>query len=572
MSITNAKSIGIIGGGQLGYMLIKYGIRKIDQRVQIFVLSESENCSCSRIPNDENVTIIIGKLSDELQIKSFIDMCDIVTWETEHFNTSIDSPKWIPNIDTLRIINNKITQKQWLQDNGIETTPFIHGTHKQDLLFYFSERGAIMCTNTTTKAIMDCGEKLVIKLPCGGYDGKAVRIIPKDIISKKGDINDNIGTPSNPILVEKYIKHKEEISVIIATDSNGCVVNYDVIGMKFHKQHNILDQCYPANKLVPQIEQQAFVLAKRVVSALGSPGLFAVEMFYDTVDGLLYVNEIAPRVHNSGHHTINTHDISQFEMLARMLLRLNIYTPRLIFPHFLMCNILGPSYIDKQPYQIRNRLCVSSEESPFVIDYNKSMSAPQKKIGHVCYFSKEDNVHEQYNVYQQFIQVVPADTTPHQFKVGVVMGSISDYTVMKAACDTLGQFGVQYEVSIVSAHRTPDRLRLYAKTAYDRHVNVIIAGAGGAAHLPGMLASNTTVPVIGVPVKSSALSGVDSLYSIVQMPPGVPVACMSVDGAKNAALYALHIASITSGDIRNKLERFRSKSRNVVYESCSQLQ
>jgi 5-(carboxyamino)imidazole ribonucleotide mutase len=126
-------------------------------------------------------------------------------------------------------------------------------------------------------------------------------------------------------------------------------------------------------------------------------------------------------------------------------------------------------------------------------------------------------------------------------RVGVVMGSDSDLPVMKETAEILDQFEVKYELTVVSAHRTPDRLYNYAETAEKKGLDVIIAGAGGAAHLPGMVAALTTVPVIGVPVKTSKLSGLDSLYSIVQMPPGVPVATVAINGAKNAALLAVQI-------------------------------
>ena len=124
-------------------------------------------------------------------------------------------------------------------------------------------------------------------------------------------------------------------------------------------------------------------------------------------------------------------------------------------------------------------------------------------------------------------------------KVGIIMGSDSDLPVMKEAAAFLDEMGIQYELTIVSAHRTPQRLYEYAETAIERGLSVIIAGAGGSAHLPGMVASITTLPVIGVPVKSKTLDGVDSLYSIVQMPQGIPVATVAINGAKNAGYLQL---------------------------------
>ena len=152
-------------------------------------------------------------------------------------------------------------------------------------------------------------------------------------------------------------------------------------------------------------------------------------------------------------------------------------------------------------------------------------------------------------------------------KVGIIMGSTSDYEVMKDACKVLEEFNVPYEKQVLSAHRTPDLMYEYAHTARERGIKVIIAGAGGAAHLPGMVAAMTTLPVIGVPVKSRALNGLDSLLSIVQMPGGVPVLTVAINGAKNAALSALSILSLSDDEIKDKLEAFRENQTKSVLEA-----
>ena len=147
------------------------------------------------------------------------------------------------------------------------------------------------------------------------------------------------------------------------------------------------------------------------------------------------------------------------------------------------------------------------------------------------------------------------------------MGSPSDWDVMSDAAATLAQFGVEFEKRVVSAHRTPDLLVEYAKTAKSRGLEVIIAGAGGAAHLPGMVASMTALPVIGVPVKSRALNGLDSLLSIVQMPGGVPVATVAINGAKNAALIAVSILALKDEALAARLEMFRAKQTEDVLKA-----
>lgn len=153
--------------------------------------------------------------------------------------------------------------------------------------------------------------------------------------------------------------------------------------------------------------------------------------------------------------------------------------------------------------------------------------------------------------------------------VAVIMGSRSDWKTMKAAADILEEFGVPYEKRIVSAHRTPDLLFEFAKSAESRGLEVIIAGAGGAAHLPGMCASQTVLPVLGVPVKSKALKGLDSLLSIVQMPAGVPVGTLAIGeaGAKNAALLAISILANSRPELREKVREFRERQTEAVLES-----
>jgi len=152
--------------------------------------------------------------------------------------------------------------------------------------------------------------------------------------------------------------------------------------------------------------------------------------------------------------------------------------------------------------------------------------------------------------------------------VGVVMGSKSDWETLRHTAETLGQFGVSYEAKVVSAHRTPVRMAEYASTAEVRGIRVIIAGAGGAAHLPGMVASHTLLPVIGVPVQSAVLHGVDSLLSIVQMPAGVPVATMAIGkaGAVNAALFAVAMLARSDAALREKLEQYRVGIRQKVLD------
>ena len=155
--------------------------------------------------------------------------------------------------------------------------------------------------------------------------------------------------------------------------------------------------------------------------------------------------------------------------------------------------------------------------------------------------------------------------------VGILMGSESDIPVMEKAAEVLNELGVPYEIDISSAHRLPDKTADYARSARERGIEVIIAGAGMAAHLAGVIASHTTLPVIGVPLKSGALSGFDALYATVQMPPGIPVATVAIDGAKNAAYLACSILSIKYPEVGKRLERYRESTRKKLIEKSKKL-
>lgn len=156
--------------------------------------------------------------------------------------------------------------------------------------------------------------------------------------------------------------------------------------------------------------------------------------------------------------------------------------------------------------------------------------------------------------------------------VGIIMGSDSDLTVMEEAAKILDSFGISYELTIVSAHRTPDRLFKYASSAVSKGLKVIIAGAGGSAHLPGMIASLTALPVIGVPIKTKNLDGLDSLLSIVQMPPGIPVATVAVNGAKNAGILAASILGVSDLEIQRKIIEYKESLKKSVEEKAEKLE
>lgn len=156
--------------------------------------------------------------------------------------------------------------------------------------------------------------------------------------------------------------------------------------------------------------------------------------------------------------------------------------------------------------------------------------------------------------------------------IGIIMGSDSDLEVMSDAAKILDEFKISYELTVVSAHRTPKRLYNYASSALQRGLRVIVAGAGGSAHLPGMVASLTPLPVIGVPIKTKSMDGLDSLLSIIQMPPGIPVATVAINGAKNAGILAVSMLGITDSALQNKVSKYKIKLKNTVLKKVRKLE
>ncbi|KAI9572462.1 Phosphoribosylaminoimidazole carboxylase pure domain-containing protein [Boletus coccyginus] len=272
--------------------------------------------------------------------------------------------------------------------------------------------------------------------------------------------------------------------------------------------------------------------------------------------GTIYINEIAPRPHNSGHHTIEACYTSQYENHLRAILGLPLGSTALKVPSAVMLNIIGSS-TSMDPIQAFTTTALTIPGCTIHL-YGKSECRPGRKMGHVTLVADTDadlrsrlrpllsalpipSTQAEIDAYAPSSPASGSGHSSAQPIVGVIMGSDSDLPTLLPAARILDRFHIPYELTIVSAHRTPDRLVSYARSARARGLRVIIAGAGGAAHLPGMVAAMTSIPVVGVPVKGSALDGVDSLHSIVQMPRGIPVATVAINGGMNAGLLAVRI-------------------------------
>ena len=302
-------------------------------------------------------------------------------------------------------------------------------------------------------------------------------------------------------------------------------------------------------------------------------GIFGVEMFL-LPDNELLVNEIAPRPHNSGHYTIDACVTSQFEAHVRAVVGLpmprNVTSFSTTNTAAIMVNVLGDDVPNKEL-----EACSRALETPHasVYLYGKT-TRPKRKLGHInIVTSSMADAEERLRYIMEgrapILSIQEAKEAP---LVGVIMGSDSDLKAMSVGADILKKFGVPFELTIVSAHRTPHRMIEYATKAAERGIKVIIAGAGGAAHLPGMVAALTPLPVIGVPIKGSTLDGVDSLHSIVQMPRGIPVATVAINNSTNAALLAVRILGAADPKWLTEMTNYMNSMEEEVLAKVERLE
>jgi phosphoribosylaminoimidazole carboxylase len=274
------------------------------------------------------------------------------------------------------------------------------------------------------------------------------------------------------------------------------------------------------------------------------------------------------RPHNSGHYTIEACDIDQFEMHLRAVLDLPCPQPQMKVGAAMMINILGEEDMESTIQNVSKALSISGAGIHW---YGKTESRKGRKMAHITITAKD------FTELKQRVELYGLTKEEHGLitpgpRVGIIMGSDSDLPTMKDAAKILEQFGVTYELTIVSAHRTPSRMYSYSQSAAERGMQVIIAGAGGAAHLPGMTAALTSLPVIGVPIKTSTLNGNDSLLSIVQMPKGVPVATVAIGNAANAGLLAVRILAAQDSELLRKMDKFMVDQENEVLDKASKLE
>ncbi|CAN1247101.1 Phosphoribosylaminoimidazole carboxylase, chloroplastic (Fragment) [Linum grandiflorum] len=480
--------------------------------------------------------------------------CGVLTVEIEHVDVATmerleqQGVDCQPKASTIRIIQDKYLQKVHFSRHGIPLPEFMQ---IDDL------EGAIRAGDLF-------GYPLMIKSKRLAYDGRgnAVAKSKEELSSAVA----SLGGFHRGLYVEKWAPFVKELAVIVARSRDGSIVCYPVVET-IHKEN--ICHIVKAPAVVPwKIRQLATDVARKAVSSLEGAGVFAVELFLTSDGQVILLNEVAPRPHNSGHHTIEACYTSQFEQHLRAVLGLPLGDPSMKTPAAIMYNLLGEEEGERGFY-LAHQLIGKALTIPGanIHWYDKPEMRKQRKMGHVTIVGTSmGTVEARMN---SMLSEQGSTATP---RVGIIMGSDSDLPVMKDASRILTMFGVPHEVRIVSAHRTPELMCSYASSARDNGLQLIIAGAGGAAHLPGMVASLTPLPVIGVPVRSSSLDGMDSLLSIVQMPRGVPVATVAINNATNAGLLAVRILGAGDPDLLARMSQYQEDARNEVLKKAEKLE
>ncbi|KAI5967823.1 ADE2 [Candida pseudojiufengensis] len=544
-----SKTIGILGGGQLGRMIVEAA-----HRLNIkTVILDAPNSPAKQINAlDPHVD---GSFTDYESMYKLAEKVDIITVEIEHID--VESLKKIqskfpkieiyPLPETIQLIQDKYLQKEHLISNNVSVTesqPVVENTEAN--LLQIGE---------------DYGFPFMLKSRTLAYDGRGNFVVKdKSYIPKALEFLTN-----RPLYAEKWCSFKKELAVMVVRSINGEVFAYPTVET-IHKD-SICHLVYAPAKITDTLAEKASLLAKNAVKSFPGCGIFGVEMFLLENNELL-INEIAPRPHNSGHYTIDACVTSQFEAHVRAVA--NLPMPK-GFTEFstsitnaIMLNVLGDKDIPNKELE----LCRRSLETPHssVYLYGKT-TRPSRKMGHINIVtsSMEDAENRLSYILGESSKIPKSlDNKNEKPLVGIIMGSDSDLPVMSVGARILKQFGVPFELTIVSAHRTPHRMSQYAIEAPKRGLKCIIAGAGGAAHLPGMVAAMTPLPVIGVPVKGSTLDGVDSLHSIVQMPRGIPVATVAINNSTNAALLAIRILGAYDYKWLNEMNKYMNNMESEV--------
>ncbi|SPO05133.1 related to phosphoribosyl-5-aminoimidazole carboxylase [Cephalotrichum gorgonifer] len=582
--------IGLLGGGQLGRMLCEAAG---PLGVEVAVL-DAADCPTRQINTSSHH--VAGSFKDADKIRELARRSDFLSVEIEHVDAhtladiekngvkaadgSVKKVEVHPAPRSLDLIRDKFQQKAHFAKAGVPVAAQME-----------------LAGGDIEESLLDAGEKFgfpfMAKSRTDSYDGRGNVVVrgPASV----HDVAQSLGREG--LYAEKMVKFTKELAVmVIRAENEGAERTYAYPAVETVHQDSICTTVYmPPRGVSEETCKAAQALARKVVGTLWGRGVFAVEMFL-TADGELVVNEVAPRPHNSGHYTIEAvPQMSQYKaqlyaILGQIPEGLKL-TPRV--SSSIMVNILGGAA--PEDYERLVALTESAYDDDMDVHlhlYGKA-SKPGRKIGHIT-LTGTGSIEDLEKRAQAFLDLAetlreerlsgasvqlrpqkeaaasPA-AAPGAAEVLVTMGSDSDLPVLKAGLDILRDFGVPTEVRITSAHRTPGLMAEVAEAAAGRGIKVIIAAAGGAAHLPGMAASHTPLPVIGVPVKATHLDGVDSLYSIVQMPRGIPVATVGINNSTNAALLAIRILGAQQPGYMEKMSAYMKKMETEVNGKAAKL-
>lgn len=497
---------------------------------------------------------IQGAFNDADKITELASQVDVLTVEIEHVNADVLAKieqegrvRVCPSAFTVKTIQDKYNQKKYLESHGIPV----------------AEYREIKDADAVKQVAKEFGYPLMLKSKTMAYDGKG-----NYVVKTEADVEKAVAALSKtPLYAEKWAPFVKELAVMVVRRANGEIRSYPVVET-IHK-NSICHLVIAPAQIDGSVAVKAQQIAENAIKSFPGAGIFGVEMFV-MADGEILLNEIAPRPHNSGHYTIEACETSQYENHMRAILDLPLGSTAMKVPASIMVNILGENSDMEACYKPCQAALLADGATIHL--YGKKESRAGRKMGHITLVG-ESMMQVQKNLKPILDEIEPGVERPLTLRplVGMIMGSDSDLPVMKVGAQILKDFGIPFELSIVSAHRTPLRMVEYAKSAAQRGLMAIIAGAGGAAHLPGMVAAMTPLPVIGVPVKGSSLDGVDSLYSIVQMPRGIPVATVAVNNSTNAALLAIRILGASIPGIQEQMAAYMEKMEGEVLTKVEKL-
>lgn len=549
--MSSSERVGVLGGGQLGRMMAQAASRL---GVSLTVLDPGGLTSPAGMVSGQ---AIAGSFTDPAKVRELAARCDVLTVEIEHVDAAVlaeieaeGKVRVHPAPSTITVLQDKLQQKRHLQKvEGVRLGEF--------------------CDVPDAAALLAAGEAwgypIMLKARTLAYDGRG-NLPVRDAKAAAAAFDELSRGGAVALYAEKWCEFTCELAVMVARSSvDGTTATYPVA-----ETVQVDSQCHtvivPA-RVAAETAKQAAAVATAAVASLAGGGIFGVELFA-MPDGSVLLNEIAPRPHNSGHYTLDASMTEQHEQHLRAVLGLPLGSPDLKVPAVGMLNVIG-SKDGELSTTLRPVAKALAMPQASVHWYGKSPPKAKRKMGHLNVVAESAAAAEAALLSLQAEEGMPPAAPP---RVGIIMGSDSDLPCMRAAAEVLEDFGVAYEITIVSAHRTPQRLCDYAREAEARGLLTIIAGAGGAAHLPGMVAAMTPLPVIGVPVKSSALSGNDSLLSIVQMPRGVPVATVAIHNAANAGLLAVRMLGMSDATLRAAMSSFMAKQEAEVLAKAEKLE